>query len=140
MRLAGSSRAIDFVEAGSHFASLLIDGTSYEVGLERRDGGYAVHFPDDTLEVQLQDALQGTAGAGRKTAHGPAEVHAPMPGKIVRVSASVGAAVEAGDGLVVMEAMKMENELRAPRGGRVREVRVGEGQAVETGALLVVID
>jgi biotin carboxyl carrier protein len=63
-----------------------------------------------------------------------------MPGKIVRVLVAAGQQVEAGAGLLVMEAMKMENELKAPRAGRVREVRVDERQAVETGALLLVLE
>jgi biotin carboxyl carrier protein len=62
-----------------------------------------------------------------------------MPGRVVRVLAAKGDEVAAGEGLVVVEAMKMENELRAPRAGRVAEVAVREGQAVEAGALLAVI-
>jgi biotin carboxyl carrier protein len=63
-----------------------------------------------------------------------------MPGKIVRVLATVGQEVGAEQGLIVMEAMKMENELRAPRAGRVHAINVVEGQAVETGAVLVLLD
>ncbi|MBI3932606.1 MAG: acetyl-CoA carboxylase biotin carboxyl carrier protein subunit [Acidobacteria bacterium] len=63
-----------------------------------------------------------------------------MPGKIVRVLVGAGDEVGAGQGLVVMEAMKMENELRAPRAGRVRELPVREGQTVETGALLALVE
>jgi biotin carboxyl carrier protein len=63
-----------------------------------------------------------------------------MPGKVVRVLVGAGDLVAAGAGLVVVEAMKMENELRAPRPGRVLETAVREGQAVETGALLVVLE
>lgn len=139
--LSGQPLEIDYVASGPHFASLLIDGRSYEVGLVPREGGYAVSFPDDTLEVQLESAA--AAGAGRassKPAHGEAKVQAPMPGRIVKVLVSAGQDAALGQGLVVMEAMKMENELRSPRAGRVREVRVSEGQAVETGAMLVVLD
>ncbi|PYQ05667.1 MAG: hypothetical protein DMF83_14660 [Acidobacteria bacterium] len=63
-----------------------------------------------------------------------------MPGRIVRVLAEPGQEVEAGQGLVVMEAMKMENELRSPRAGRVVEVHARELQTVETGFLLVVVE
>ena len=75
-----------------------------------------------------------------QAAAGPARVIAPMPGKIVRVAVAAGQEVRAGEGLVVMEAMKMENEIRAPRAGRVPEVPVQEGQAVESGALLVLVE
>jgi biotin carboxyl carrier protein len=63
-----------------------------------------------------------------------------MPGRIVRVMAEPGQEVAAGEGLVVMEAMKMENELRSPRAGRVAQVHARERQNVETGALLVVVE
>jgi biotin carboxyl carrier protein len=63
-----------------------------------------------------------------------------MPGKIVRLLVEAGQQVQAEQGLVVVEAMKMENELRAPRAGCVREVGVREGQAVEMGAVLVVVE
>ncbi|MEX2111337.1 MAG: biotin/lipoyl-containing protein [Gemmatimonadaceae bacterium] len=71
---------------------------------------------------------------------GPAPIIAPMPGLIVRVSVSVGDRVEAGQGVVVMEAMKMENELRATAAGVVKSVEVAAGTAVEKGALLVVLE
>jgi biotin carboxyl carrier protein len=63
-----------------------------------------------------------------------------MPGKLVRVLVTPGQAVEAGQGLVVVEAMKMENELRAPRAGRIKDVPAREGQTVDAGALLVVLE
>jgi biotin carboxyl carrier protein len=138
--LAGRPLQVDFLPEGRHFASLLVDGKSYDVGLEPRDSGYAVFLSDDTLEVQLHDASRPAAAFAKRTAHGPASVQAPMPGKIVRVLVPVGEQVVAGQGLVVIEAMKMENELRAERAGRVREVKVAEGQAVEAGALLVVLE
>jgi biotin carboxyl carrier protein len=138
--LAGRPMQIDYVPEGRHFASMLVEGKSYEVGLEPRAGGYAVYLGADTLEVQLHEASRAAALVATKPAHGAGRVQAPMPGKIVRVLVPVGQQVAAGEGLVVMEAMKMENELRAARAGRVREVRVAEGQAVETGALLVVLE
>jgi pyruvate carboxylase subunit B len=71
---------------------------------------------------------------------GPAPVRAPMPGLIVRVNVTVGDTVQAGQGIVVMEAMKMENELRATAPGKVRSVEVAPGTAVEKGALLVALE
>ncbi len=70
---------------------------------------------------------------------GPLHVCAPMPGRVIRVLAAEGRPVEAGESLLVVEAMKMENELKAPRAGRVERIEVGEGQAVEAGALLLVV-
>jgi len=140
VRLEDRELEVDFAETGPHSAHLLIDGRSHDVGLEKRPDGYAVFFPEDCLEVRLEEAARGDAGAARHVPSGPASVLAPMPGKIVRVLVGPGDEVAAGHGLVVMEAMKMENELRAPRAGRVRETRVSEGQAVEGGALLVLLD
>ena len=129
---------MDLVETGDHFASLIVDGRSHEVGVEKRPGGYRVHGRHDTVTVALSEGA--AAGAPRRgPAAGPARLTAPMPGRVVRVLATVGSDVEAGEGLVVIEAMKMENELKAPRTGQVREVAVQEGQAVDAGALLVVV-
>ena len=131
---------VDFYDSGRDFVSLLIDGRSYEVGLEKRANGYGVFFSDDTLDVELTDALASRAAAHKKDASGPARIAAPMPGKLVRLLVEVGQQVDSGQGLVVIEAMKMENELRAPRAGKVKEMPVQEGQAVDAGALLIVIE
>ena len=129
---------IDLVETGDHFASLIVDGHSHEIGLEKRTDGYRVHLPDDTITVTLTEAARGAPRRPPRPA-GPTRLTAPMPGRVVRVLAEKGRDVEPGDGLVVIEAMKMENELKAPRKGRVDEVAVREGQAVEAGALLLVV-
>jgi pyruvate carboxylase subunit B len=71
---------------------------------------------------------------------GPAPIKAPMPGLIVRINVKPGDAVEAGQGVVVMEAMKMENELRATAAGTVKSIEVAPGAAVEKGALLVALE
>ena len=138
--LGGRPMDVDVQEAGRDFLSLLIDGRSYEVGLEKRPRGYAVVLPDDALEVELADAARGAVDVARKAVTGPARILAPMPGKIVRVLVEAGQEVASGQGLLVMEAMKMENELKAPRQGTVKQLPAREGQAVETGALLAVVE
>jgi biotin carboxyl carrier protein len=90
--------------------------------------------------VSVSLGEESTNGAARRAgADGPVLLTAPMPGRVVRVLAAEEQEVDAGQGLVVIEAMKMENELKAPRKGRVSEVTVQEGQAVDAGALLVVV-
>jgi biotin carboxyl carrier protein len=79
-------------------------------------------------------------GALSGAAAGPQRITAPMPGKIIKVLVEPGAAVAARQGLLVIEAMKMQNELRAPRDGRVKDVHVNEGDLVEAGRLLAVIE
>jgi biotin carboxyl carrier protein len=123
-----------------HFTTLLVDGRSYDVGVLRQGATHAVTVSGHAFDVALVAGARGAAAAHRKAASGPAKVTAPMPGKIVRVSAAPGQAVKTGECLVVMEAMKMENEIRSPRDGVVKDVVVKEGQAVESGALLILVE
>ena len=106
-------------------------------------GDFDVHLDGRTIPVQIRAAgsfgRQNKAGAGAPTT-GPQRVVAAMPGKVVRVLVKPGDDVKARQGLVVVEAMKMENELRAPRDGRVRDVAVAEGQSVDAGAVLLVVE
>jgi acetyl/propionyl-CoA carboxylase alpha subunit len=103
-------------------------------------GRYTLWSDRYRFEVEALDertrAIRALSGAG-KDEGGPASLVAPMPGLIVRVAVGVGDVVEAGQGLIVMEAMKMENELRAASAGTVTSVRVVAGAAVEKGAVLV---
>jgi biotin carboxyl carrier protein len=137
--LDGQPLAVDARETGRHFLSLLIDGRSYEAGIEKRPGGYTVVLDDDAVAVDLAEVSRGAAAPVKK-AGGPARIFAPMPGKLVRVLVTPGQAIEAGQGLVVIEAMKMENELKAPRAGRIKDVPARDGQTVDAGALLVVLE
>jgi biotin carboxyl carrier protein len=134
----GRALEVDLREAGPHGLSLLVDGRSHDVALERRAGGYRVALRGRVVDVDLVEGA--VAVAPRPVARGPARVLAPMPGKLVRVLVTAGQEVGAGQGLVVMEAMKMENEIRAPRAGKVKDAPVPEGQAVETGTLLVLLE
>ena len=95
---------------------------------------YEVEAVDERTRV-IRDLTVTSAAAS-----GPAPLKAPMPGLIVRVNVAAGDEVQAGQGLVVMEAMKMENELRATTAGRVKRVAISAGQAVEKGALLVELE
>jgi biotin carboxyl carrier protein len=139
VRLDGRALEVDVRDAGPHTMSVIASGRAHEVVLQRREGGYRVVLRGEVLDVGVVEATRG-AVAPRRAPGGPARVQAPMPGKLVRVLVSAGQDVGAGQGLVVMEAMKMENEIRAPRAGRVKEAPVREGQAVETGALLVLLE
>ena len=110
-------------------------------------GDFDVHLAGRMVTVQVRPSTwmtrQGAPSALRKGqpgVSGPQRVTAPMPGKIVRLLVKTGDQVKARQGLVVVEAMKMENELRAARDGRVREVSVAEGQSVDAGAVLLVVD
>jgi biotin carboxyl carrier protein len=93
------------------------------------------------FDIRLIDPkrLRG-AGAEAAHGHGTAEIKTAMPGKIVRILVNVGAEVEKGDGIVVVEAMKMQNELKAPKAGVVKEIRVNEGATVGSGDILATIE
>jgi acetyl/propionyl-CoA carboxylase alpha subunit len=106
-------------------------------------GDFDVHLDGLTIPVQIRPV--GSFGRQKKDgpaapAVGPQRIIAPMPGKVVRVLVKPGDDVKARQGLVVVEAMKMENELRAARDGRVRDVAVAEGQSVDAGAVLLVVE
>ena len=94
-----------------------------------------------TLEPAARAALRERARRGRAEAgsSGPTKVHAIIPGVVVSVSVAPGDAVTAGQQLLVVEAMKMQNELRAPRDGTVEQVAVGAGSTIELGDLLLVL-
>jgi acetyl/propionyl-CoA carboxylase alpha subunit len=130
---------------GSPIRMLKIGTRVYRVVVQRGQGrgrytlwidGY--RFESEALDERTR-AIRDLSAASAGPA-GPAPLRAPMPGLIVRVNVKVGDTVQAGQGLVVMEAMKMENELRATAGGIVTSVDVTPGTAVEKGALLVALE
>jgi biotin carboxyl carrier protein len=98
----------------------------------------AVDLPASASQSRRARAVRGAASVD--TGGGPLLVRAPMPGRIVKVLVTVGEPVAPRQGLIVVEAMKMENELRAPRAGIVTEIRVAPGAPVEAHAVLVVIE
>ncbi|HEX9607637.1 MAG TPA: biotin/lipoyl-containing protein [Gemmatimonadaceae bacterium] len=130
---------------GSPVRMAKLDTHVYRVVAEKRQGrgkytlwvdGY--RFATEALDERTRSIRDLSAATAGPT--GPAPIIAPMPGLIVRVNVNPGDKVEAGQGLVVMEAMKMENELRATAAGTVRSVEVSPGTAVEKGALLVALE
>lgn len=143
----GHTHVVDAVRVdGATLSLLLHDGgaarsVAAAVAPAGTPGGFEVYVRGRAVPVRLANGIVpgrrrevGAAGSG------PQRVVAPMPGKVVRVLVAPGETVQPRQGLVVVEAMKMENELRAARAGRVREVAVVQGQAVDAGAVLVVVD
>lgn len=127
---------------GSAIRHLLLDGRSHtlHVGETNGKGGWGLNVDGHTLEVEATDERTRTIRAmtaRSATSRGPKPVRAPMPGMIVRIEVESGQNVRAGQGIVIIEAMKMENELRADGDGIVTRVLVSPGQAVEKGAVLV---
>jgi biotin carboxyl carrier protein len=129
-------------EAGIYL--LILDDEVYECRVERDAVERTllhVHAANSTYDIRLTDPKRLRAGQGAGAqADGAAQVVAPMPGKVVRVLVEQGASVEAGEGLVVVEAMKMQNEMKSPRAGRVSELHASAGATVNAGDVLVVIE
>ena len=117
------------------------DHRSLDVATTERAGGETlVQLPHVALTAVVDRRRIQRSDPGEAVGHGEQRVVAPMPGRVVRVLVKVGDSVTARQGLVVVEAMKMENELTVPRAGRVKDVSVSEGASVEAGRLLVIVE
>jgi biotin carboxyl carrier protein len=130
-------------ETGPQSASPGRPARSYEVAVERRSNGERVVYVNGlavpvTVVDPRERLVRRRGSASAET--GPRSIVSPMPGRIVKVLVREGDVVAAHDGLVVVEAMKMENELRAPRAGTVSAVKIVEGMSVEGGAVLIVME
>ncbi len=137
----GAPAEVRVRRVGPRTLHVLVGGRSVVATVEASAGGRArVTIGGQPVEVEVRDAralLMERFGFAAADASAERSVRAPMPGLVVRVLAEVGQAVEAGQGLVVLEAMKMENELKAPSAGTVAAVHAEAGAAVGKGALLV---
>jgi biotin carboxyl carrier protein len=139
----GVERAVDFRPIDQqHVYSLLLDNASYEALIQEREGEYWVFLRGYLFTVQVEDERERRlreASGGRPGPAGEVTVKAPMPGLIVAVPVQEGQPVRKGEKLVLLESMKMQNEIRAPRDGVVKAVRVRPGQSVEQNQILVVL-
>ena len=116
--------------------SVLIGGASYEARVE----GDEIVIGGNRFRYEIDDPRQWKRSQGGAGIQGKISIVAPMPGRIVRILAAAGDLVVAGQGIVVIEAMKMQNELKAPRDGRVTAIEVEEDDRVNAGAILVRIE
>lgn len=117
---------------------LKYDGRVYEAFVGRAG---QVSIEGRNFEIAITDPKKlRTSAGGADLSQGMAEIRAAMPGKVVRLIATPGAQVAKGDGILVVEAMKMQNELKAPKAGLVREVKVAEGDTVGAGEVLATIE
>ena len=141
----GRTYQVDAARIDAHTLSLLVDNMwpgSHEVSIapDPAGGSLTVRVGSTPVAVTLNGRRRyGRKEDGASSGSGPQRITAPMPGKIVRVLVKAGEAVRARQPLVVVEAMKMENELRAAREGTVAEIHAREGVTVDAGALLIVI-
>jgi biotin carboxyl carrier protein len=137
----GETVHVDAVKSGRTIYSIIEDGKQFEVIIDESGAhGFDVLVGGQLLHLKALDERSRLLSATAKTvASGPQRVEAEMPGKVVKVLVPSGTAVGEGEGVVILEAMKMENEIKSPIEGVVTEFGVAEGQTVESGALLFVV-
>ena len=122
---------------------ITVNGTSYEVSVEEVNSAATeptVAMPSAAPAAKPAPAPKAAPKAAAPAAAGSVPVNAPMPGKIIDVKVGTGASVKRGDVILILEAMKMENEIVAPQDGTVASVNVSAGDAVEAGAVLATLN
>ncbi len=144
VQLDETTYEVDFAPVGGGLFSLLVKGRSYEVDVvEEGEGVLAVWVEGEPHRIQFQEEGRRPRKAARAAGEvkgGRQTIVAPMPGKVVKLLVRPDQEVSAGQGVVVIEAMKMENELKASGSGVVKEIKVQEGAGVSGGDVLVVIE
>jgi biotin carboxyl carrier protein len=132
---------VDARPTGGGGWSVLLDQASTVADVTEENGSFVVHVEGEAYAIRVEEETRYIIRTrGGAAASGGQVLKAPMPGRVVLVGVAVGQAVKPGDGLVILEAMKMENEFKASVTGTVKEIRVEVGQAVNPGDVLVVIE
>ena len=137
----GRTVQVDAAKSGKTIYSIIEDGKQFEVIVDDQGAhGFDVFVAGQLFHLQAFDERSKLLTASTKPiATGPQRVESEMPGKVVKITGSVGTTVAEGDGVLILEAMKMENEIKSPVEGVLTEISVAEGQTVESGALLFVV-
>jgi biotin carboxyl carrier protein len=139
-RLDGREVEVDAVLARPDVLSLRIGNRAYEVKCERVASDLHLWVGSERFSVDVRDPRSLRGRARTVDDRGPRKLTAPMPGKVVRVLASQGGEVEAGAGVLVVEAMKMQNEIKSPKRGTIQKILVSEGAAVNAGDVLAIVE
>lgn len=140
----GEQYSIDMRSVDGHcLYSLIVDNCPYDAFVEEKNGGYSVTIQGEQFEVEIKDPKSARMVMMTRKPEVPGAelpIRAPLPGLVVAVEAEPGRAVKKSQVLVVLEAMKMENDLSAPRDGIVREVKAAVGEKVEKGQVLLTLE
>jgi biotin carboxyl carrier protein len=137
---SGAERIADVAVPQPGVYSILLDGRSYDASVERTPSATVVVVNGHRFEITVRDPRRWSPRDAIKGKEGVQTIVAPMPGKVIRLLVSPGDEVEAGKGIVVIEAMKMQNEMKASRKGRVRSIAVVEGATVSAGEVLATLE
>lgn len=138
----GNEFLVDGKKTGRTNYSLIVDNRSFEVEVDNSGDEYRALVDGRTYHIHLVDERRMRVGGAQSGVElqGRQNVSVPMPGKIIAVLVADGDTVEKGQGMVIVEAMKMENEVRSPIAGEVKEIKVKPGDTVEGGAVLIVVE
>jgi biotin carboxyl carrier protein len=139
-RVDGRDIPVDAVLARPDVLSLRIGNRAFEVKCERVSSETHFWVGSQRFGAEVRDprSFRGRVRAGDE--HGPKKLTAPMPGKVVRILAAQGATIEAGGGVIVVEAMKMQNEVKSPKTGTIQSILVSIGAAVNAGDVLAIVE
>jgi biotin carboxyl carrier protein len=142
LKVNGDPREVDFLALGPSLYSILMDHRSYEMVIEEREGSTEVLMQGRLYTGQVMDERAQLLAARRGTLRvdsGELSIKAPMPGMIVAIPVTEGQEVTKGETIVILESMKMQNELKAPRDAVVQRISVQVGQSVEQNKLLITL-
>ena len=139
-RLDGREIEVDAVLVRPDVLSLRIGNQAYEVKRERVAGERHVWVGNARFAAAVRDPRSLRGRDRTSDDHGPRTITAPMPGRVVRILARQGAGVDLGTGVVVVEAMKMQNEIKSPKKGTIQKILVTEGAAVNAGDVLAIVE
>ena len=141
VRGEGKEYLVDAHQVQDSVWSILYGTGSFEVDVQRKGDDYEVLISGDCHKFTLMnEQLKALSRAGGKAAVGKALVASPMPGKVVKLLVKEGEEVKSDQGVIVVEAMKMENELKSAVAGKVKEIFVKEGEIVESGTKLLLVE
>ena len=138
----GNEFTVDGKKTGLTNFSLIVDNRSFEIEVDNKADEYRVLVDGRNYRVNLMDErrVRTSGGIAGGAVQGRQMVSVPMPGKVIAILVAEGDTVEKGQGLVIVEAMKMENEVRSPIAGEVKEIKVKQGDTVEGGAALLIVE
>ena len=139
-RLDGREIEVDAVLARPNVLSLRIGNKAYEVKCERVASDVHIWVGSRRFAPEVRDPRSFRSRSHAADEQGPKKLTAPMPGKVVRILLPQGAEVQAGTGIVVVEAMKMQNEVKSPKKGTIQKIVVAEGAAVSAGDVLAIVE
>jgi biotin carboxyl carrier protein len=141
LSFGGATREAQVSEPEPGMFTVIINDRVYRCALEESPGGAVeVIVNGERIPVAARDKKHLRGQTGAAAASGQAKLLAPMPGKVVRVLLNAGDEVAARQGVMVVEAMKMQNEVQSPKAGKIAEIKVSEGQTVNAGEVLAVIE